>query len=312
MNKKYLNIIGRILMIASIAFIAVKLYKYDVDFKELMTAKISIFMVIAILVHGLNIFIASFNYGGLLKSIVDKDVRQKNITYIYCKTNIYKYMPGNIMHFVGRNQIAIVEGISHGDVILATGVEMVSLILAGGIITAICSFQDLFEYVEKININITFLCIIILCGLVMGFLIAYIFRKKIIKYLLKYKKLISKEYIKAVLKITLLNGIRLIVNAIVFLMLLGAFNILINGDKLITVVGIFVMSWVAGFLTPGAPGGLGVREFVMSMFLGNIVAMETLLTVIMLYRIVCIFGDLMGYFYAFIASRTLFRIQKLK
>jgi uncharacterized membrane protein YbhN (UPF0104 family) len=46
---------------------------------------------------------------------------------------------------------------------------------------------------------------------------------------------------------------------------------------------------------PGAPAGIGVRETMMVMFLGDIVSSDILLLSAVVFRIICIVGDVMAF-----------------
>jgi uncharacterized membrane protein YbhN (UPF0104 family) len=62
---------------------------------------------------------------------------------------------------------------------------------------------------------------------------------------------------------------------------------------------IFFMSWLIGFLTPGASGGLGIREAIMIVFLGSIINSEILISSTIFYRLICIAGDITALLMAF-------------
>ncbi|MCL2427559.1 MAG: hypothetical protein FWD05_14645, partial [Oscillospiraceae bacterium] len=63
----------------------------------------------------------------------------------------------------------------------------------------------------------------------------------------------------------------------------------------VTIIGIFIMSWLIGFLTPGAPSGLGIREIVLLMFLSGIVYEDILLSAIIIHRLLQVCGDIVAY-----------------
>ncbi|MGQ0799036.1 MAG: lysylphosphatidylglycerol synthase transmembrane domain-containing protein [Pseudomarimonas sp.] len=61
---------------------------------------------------------------------------------------------------------------------------------------------------------------------------------------------------------------------------------------LATITTTFCLSWVIGFVAPGAPAGLGVREAVQLLILGGTNAPpETLLSVVLLARLISTIGD---------------------
>ena len=57
----------------------------------------------------------------------------------------------------------------------------------------------------------------------------------------------------------------------------------------------YVIAWLAGFLVPGSPAGLGVREVVLLYLLSGHYPESTLLILILASRIVTTFGDVLFY-----------------
>lgn len=64
-----------------------------------------------------------------------------------------------------------------------------------------------------------------------------------------------------------------------------------NGYALYTAS--FSLAWVLGFLTPGAPAGLGIREGVMTLIMANTTSPELLLALILSVRAATILGDIL-------------------
>ena len=71
------------------------------------------------------------------------------------------------------------------------------------------------------------------------------------------------------------------------------------------VCGAYVIAWLAGLVTPGAPAGIGVREIVMYALLHTLISQSDLLTAIVLARIVTVAGDLLFYLLALIFFKPL-------
>lgn len=63
----------------------------------------------------------------------------------------------------------------------------------------------------------------------------------------------------------------------------------------IRVISIFCAAWVAGYITPGAPAGLGIRELILSEGLTPIVGIEGATIVALLLRAVTIIADLIAF-----------------
>ena len=70
---------------------------------------------------------------------------------------------------------------------------------------------------------------------------------------------------------------------------------LIAGDNasgyLAATMGAMALAWLAGFLTPGAPAGLGVRESVLLIILAPAAGEASILALAALFRIVTVLGD---------------------
>ncbi|TYO96597.1 hypothetical protein LX24_01066 [Desulfallas thermosapovorans DSM 6562] len=66
------------------------------------------------------------------------------------------------------------------------------------------------------------------------------------------------------------------------------------------ICGAYVVSWLAGLVTPGAPAGAGVREFVLFAILHTVVSEADLLAAIVLGRSVTVVGDVVYYLIAVI------------
>lgn len=64
----------------------------------------------------------------------------------------------------------------------------------------------------------------------------------------------------------------------------------------------YVIAWMAGFVTPGAPAGLGIRELVLLLLLRNTVADAHVVAAVVLGRAVTITGDLLFFCASFSIS----------
>jgi hypothetical protein len=71
-----------------------------------------------------------------------------------------------------------------------------------------------------------------------------------------------------------------------------------NWSILLVCFSAYVVAWLVGLLTPGAPAGLGVRETALYGLLHHIVGNGELLTAILLSRIANVVGDALLYSWA--------------
>ena len=61
------------------------------------------------------------------------------------------------------------------------------------------------------------------------------------------------------------------------------------------VAGVYCFAWLVGFVTPGAPGGIGIREALLSVLLANVVSPEMITVAVIFNRVVTVLGDLIAY-----------------
>ena len=75
---------------------------------------------------------------------------------------------------------------------------------------------------------------------------------------------------------------------------------------------LFAVAWVAGYLTPGAPGGLGVREAMMVLLLSPVVGSGAAVGLGITMRITTTLGDAVAFFVGLIWRHRLDTSSPLK
>ena len=83
-----------------------------------------------------------------------------------------------------------------------------------------------------------------------------------------------------------------------FVVVLGSVSGSWWGAQMPFIVGAYLIAWLAGLLTPGAPAGVGVREVVLYALLHSMVSQVDLITAIVIGRIVTVSGDVVFYLWA--------------
>lgn len=68
--------------------------------------------------------------------------------------------------------------------------------------------------------------------------------------------------------------------------------------SMVGICGAYVVAWLAGLLTPGAPAGVGVRELVLFTILQGVVTQAELVMAVVLGRAVTVGGDIVYYAFA--------------
>ncbi|MBQ8108893.1 MAG: flippase-like domain-containing protein [Clostridia bacterium] len=302
MNRKQLvRTIGNLLMVVAVVFILYKLYQYREAFFGVFNWKIGCVMLLSALFTAFTFVVMGVLYGSLVGRISGGKAPTGLTARIYCKSNLYKYIPGNVLQYVGRNQIAEFTKARHDQVVLAsvievaaqaTGALLVSLFLARGYVL------DWFNRQNKTLIIGT----VALGVMVVAAVLVILIRKK--------KKLMDE-----------LRGFLIRKNLLYMLGLLGFIVVtqIVNGGLFVwlmhcmvpdlpqtywnNIAGVYCFAWLVGFITPGAPGGMGIREAMLSVLLTNVILPEMITAAIVLNRIVTICGDVIAFFISKLFAR---------
>jgi hypothetical protein len=190
-------------------------------------------------------------------------------------------------------------------VAISTLIEGILWALSALILSAIFSFEFLVIYIRQLELEYIWLvlgAIALVASLVLYIL--YRFRDKILKSAFNIDSKSDEK--PANIKITKL--LKRIPTMIAIVSLWGfsfTATMAILGQPMtlylvVTLTGLYILSWLIGFLTPGAPSGLGIREVLLLMFLGGLVNEDLLLSAVVIHRAIQVTSDIL----AFAIART--------
>jgi len=191
-----------------------------------------------------------------LKKIEENISYQEALT-ITSVSQLGKYIPGGIWHFVGKFGIYKARAVETKDGLRVMIWENAWLLSSAGVVGLlgflITGSDTIFALVPFSSIlfqSSHFLWIIPLLWLVTMALVELILFKTII---------ISDFLVTAIEQVV----------AWIFLGLSLFFVFPVGRELLLSIVGAFSLSWVGGYIAVFAPGGIGVRELLLSLILGT-------------------------------------------
>ena len=213
----------------------------------------------------------------------------------YLKTNIAKYLPGNVWHFYGRILAAKSIGIS-------LEAATVSVLLEP-LLMASAALAIAFVTIQHQGIQVSYLLIGQIIGLVaLSIGIHPKILNRVIQYLSRVKaKNRTANIIEATVTkieryplIPLLGELGFVgLRGIGFLLTMLALTE-INISNIPLLMGAFSLAWLFGLIIPGAPGGMGVFEATMLTILGKTFSPGLMLGTVALYRVVSIIAEAIG------------------
>lgn len=282
MLKRLIYLLGFLLAGASLVFVSINLIQNaeEIDIMSLSSNIIAGLIFLSIIYGLLNLLLA-FAWHELLYHLGQR-VDRTWVIWAYGISQLAKYVPGNIFQFAGRQAIGIRAGLSNWSLAKSTVWELGTIALMAlpfALLPLSLVFDDSMWLIPSILMFVG--CTFIIVWVARRFFSTHLSRA-------------------ALIYTTFLFATSLVFTAIVAITL----SLTLTVDGLFAICGGYVVAWLAGLLTPGAPAGIGVREIVLYALLQSIITKPDLLLVISIGRIVTVSGDLL-YFFAAVLLRTI-------
>ncbi|MEH2066221.1 MAG: lysylphosphatidylglycerol synthase domain-containing protein [Nostoc sp.] len=241
----------------------------------------------------------------ILKEL-NQPVSSPQFIQVYLKTNIAKYLPGNIWHHYGRIVAAKNANISTGAATLSVLLEPLLMLAAALIIIVLCSSQFAAANTTfVIQILQLLSLVLVLCAIHPWFL------NPVIRLLYRLKARKSPATTKQAVPFSLKSyPLRPLLGELGFMALRATGFILtmfalgsLNANQIPLLLGAFSCAWLLGFVIPGAPGGLGVFEATAYQLLQHHFPAALVFSAIALYRLISILAETAGATLAWLDER---------
>ncbi|AFY57084.1 Uncharacterized protein family (UPF0104) [Rivularia sp. PCC 7116] len=211
----------------------------------------------------------------------------------YLKTNIAKYLPGNVGHYIGRIMAAKDLRVSTSAATISVLLEPLLMAAAALIIAILCSQFTLMQS-----------SIVLLIGQILGLIVALcilhpLFLNPVIRFVHRQKN--KKSQAGNISSVSLgMSRYPLIplLGELGFLLFRASGFILtlyaiapINLSQIPLIIGGFSLAWLLGLIIPGAPGGLGIFEVTAIALLQQFFPIALIISASVLYRLISIVSE---------------------
>lgn len=249
---------------------------------------------------------SSFVWTWILREL-NQQVNNHHFIRVYLKTNIAKYLPGNVWHYYGRITAAKDAGVSTSVATLSVLLEPL-LMAASALIIVLLGVS--LEVGDR-HLPLILLSILGLASVLIA--IHPWFLNTAIRFLgkLKLKKnhnnttdLHSSMVVNYPLKPLIGELGFVLLRGTGFLLTLLAFTSL-QLEQLPLIMGAFSLAWLLGLIVPGAPGGLGVFEATAIALLEHRLSPGIVISAIAFYRLVSILAETSAAGFAWLDERRL-------
>ena len=278
--KKGLHWAGGGVGLAGVIFIAIRLHQCSaqLDFQRFGAASWAGIFVLAFVYGCANFFLAAawWNILGFLRAEVSKIWAVRT----YGISQLAKYVPGNIFQFASRQALGLAADLPGWVLAKSVFWELALISVAGVLFTCLAIPLVLHE------LSIIFALLIFLSTIfAVGFCIRRFLGSSAIKAFAAYLLFLTVSGLVFVGTLVVVTG-----------------QSSIKVELVILYGASYVVAWLAGLMTPGAPAGVGVREVVLLFLLGAEVAEADLLLAVVLNRVITIAGD--GGFFAWASLKS--------
>lgn len=295
--SKIIKCIGNVLTLLTIFYIINAVKKANLNLTEI-DKELNLFIIIVTgsIIALFSLFILSFAWKAALEYLGNTRIKFEEIWPIYLKANIGKYLPGNVMHYIERNLFATGLGLSQILIAIGSGLEIILIIIVALIISFVFLNDKIFAVLTSV-LNIKLFYLIIIIGILI-FCIYLLNPKKINIFWgeVKSQNYSIKKFIGTVLKISLSYVVVLFSYGFCFALISPCvFGISLDIKEFGYLISCYILAWLVGYCIPGAPGGIGVREFVLILLAETIIGDNNILIAVVIQRLFGVFGDILGY-----------------
>lgn len=277
--KTWLNGIGAFLGLAGVVFVGIRLHGYagEIDFRRMGAGSYAAMAALAGAYGASNLLLA-LGWRRLMRHL-GVPVSRSWAIRTYAISQLAKYVPGNIFQFAGRQAIGLAAGIGNGPLAKSTVYELAFLIVGGLLFSplvlplALTGLPNWFGWISfAVAVAIALWLAMRIGGADFGVAAAFY------------------------LAFLALSGV-----------VFAAASDLAGGSSDVVlypaIAGAYVVAWLVGLVTPGAPAGIGIREAILTVLLGGLSAGPVILMAVVIGRVITVLGDFLFFASGQIAGR---------
>jgi hypothetical protein len=218
-----------------------------------------------------------------------------------------KYVPGNVAHIIGRVALARHYGAALSRVMVAMTFEISWNIVAAIIVAGLALLiEGPLLFASLPELSPAFLAIALVVALAIPVVSAWVFgswRPAPLARLMQGVDVTIPGVFSTLVCIILYGAGFLLAGLALDMLARGPLGIADSHLALLT--GVFAFAWIAGYVTPGAPGGLGVREAILVAGLGPVYGPGAAFTLALILRVCNVAADALGFLSGLLLRRSI-------
>lgn len=289
---------GLVLAVACIWFFAERIVEHWPSLRQAASRAEFIPWSLAALLLYMGTFASSTGSWLISLRLVGQKLGFADCARINLLSQFAKFLPGNFSHHVGRVVLARQAGASAKAVAASILIDLLMLVAVGAILSLL-NIDALLVVAESYGglPSTSMLVLVGVCAILAGAAAAYIVLRLVPQ--LRSRLHLAIMRLRQTHLLGLAGSIAGVFSCNVASFTLGCLSIIclteaVTGSvetDLLDVLGAYSLAWLAGFILPGAPAGIGVRDAVMLLALRPYVGEEAATAVTAVFRLVTAAGD---------------------
>lgn len=292
-RSRWINSLGIILLLVSLLYLGYIIQSLDLT-DDVWTFFFSQWTVLlaASCCWTFSVYLNSQGWRFILELIHKQKVPWNTSFIVYASANIAKYLPGNFGHFLGRNLMGENLGISQANLATSSILEIIFCIFSAAIFSIFPLNANALNKLSTINISSSGWILITLILIFTFFIIGQ--RERVSQYIVAtFFPISAIQLKKSLCSLSIYLFSFLIMGFSLFVLVINLTSANANISPFM-VIGLYSLAWFVGFIVPGAPGGVGIREVALLLTMSQFYSQEQLIPLLIAHRLVTILGDLLA------------------
>jgi len=296
-KKKWIKRIGYVLTALAFVYIFYSLYHVRGDILRLDNIRqILLICGLFALLYTTTVYVFGYLLKLNLEFVSKKRLSALEPIEVFTKSNLCKYLPGNVMQFVARNLYAEKMGITQAQMTVSSLIE-IFFNLSVSLVLCLLFARELFFAMANAYVPLAAYALVGVGLVIAGVLALFLLRNTRLFKKLKETVIEQVRNIKkfAVLSLKMFLGIscvHLLAGTLFFYLLRTVTGAQVN---FFLVIPAYIITWLIGYIAPSAPGGIGVKEALLSLILMDFYGREQVLIAALLFRITTITSDVLAF-----------------
>lgn len=236
--------------------------------------------------------------------IVGKPVEYAKLARVLLLSQFAKYLPGNVGHHVGRVVLARRIGLPIDSIIISMALDTM-ILLAAAIACSLPAFPLMLSMLQehgashgRIALGALALVAITLAVLAL----VPVARREIVRHGRLVVQLCHRGQLPLFGWAWFVHCFAFLFGATTLYLLCGALSDAFSATWL-AVLGVYTVAWLLGFVMPGAPAGIGIREVALLVGLSPLYGEQQALAAAATLRLVTTSGDVLVFLFALTRRR---------